>query len=129
MGLDALQTDGRAHGARMLQTALGPAIAGWLCDTNIVEVMLNPDGRLWLDRLDGGLFDTGCEVAAADGERIIRLVAHQVGLAAHDQTPRLSAELPARGERFEGLLPPLVARPSFSIRKRGVPWCASGNTE
>jgi len=39
------------RGARMLRTALGPAIAGYLEDPSIVEVMLNPDGRLWIDRL------------------------------------------------------------------------------
>ena len=47
------------RGARMLRTALGPAIAGFLEDPSIVEVMLNPDGRLWIDRLSGGLSDTG----------------------------------------------------------------------
>jgi hypothetical protein len=30
----------------MLRTALGPAIAAFLEDPSIVEVMLNPDGRL-----------------------------------------------------------------------------------
>ena len=41
----------------MLRTALGPAIAGYLEDPSIVEVMLNPDGRIWIDRLSGGLID------------------------------------------------------------------------
>ena len=44
-----------ARGARMLRTALGPDIAGWLEDPAVVEVMLNPDGRLWVDRLSDGL--------------------------------------------------------------------------
>ena len=48
----------------MLRTALGPAIAGFLEDSSIVEVMLNPDGRLWIDRLSGGLEDTGERVRA-----------------------------------------------------------------
>ena len=43
----------------MLRTALGPAIAGFLDDPMTVEVMLNPDGRLWIDRLSEGLSDTG----------------------------------------------------------------------
>ena len=43
----------------MLRTALGPAIATFLEDPSIVEVMLNPDGRLWIDRLSGGLEDSG----------------------------------------------------------------------
>ncbi|OBQ62233.1 P-type conjugative transfer ATPase TrbB [Mesorhizobium loti] len=104
----------------MLRTALGPAIAGFLGDANVVEVMLNPDGRLWIDRLSEGLFDTGERLSAADGERIVRLVAHHVGAEVHAGNPRVSAELPETGERFEGLLPPVVAAPAFAIRKPAV---------
>ena len=71
----------------MLRTALGPAIAGYLEDPSIVEVMLNPDGRLWIDRLSGGLEDTGCRVTPADAERIVRLVAHHVGVEVHAGSP------------------------------------------
>ena len=104
----------------MLRTALGPAIAGFLEDPSIVEVMLNPDGRLWIDRLSEGLSDTGERLSAADGERIVRLVAHHVGAEVHSGRPRVSAELPETGERFEGLLPPVVAAPAFAIRKPAV---------
>ncbi|CAH0497829.1 Type IV secretion system protein VirB11 [Novosphingobium sp. CECT 9465] len=104
----------------MLRTALGPAIARLLEDPCVVEVMLNPDGRLWIDRLSEGLSDTGERLSAADGERIIRLVAHHVGVEVHTGAPRVSAELPETGERFEGLLPPVVAAPAFAIRKPAV---------
>jgi type IV secretion system protein VirB11 len=104
----------------MLRTALGPAIARFLEDPAIVEVMLNPDGRLWVDRLSDGLSDTGERLSAADGERIVRLVAHHVGAEVHDRRPRISAELPETGERFEGLLPPVVTAPVFAIRKPAV---------
>jgi type IV secretion system protein VirB11 len=104
----------------MLRTALGPSIAAWLEDPVIVEVMLNPDGRLWVDRLSGGLADTGERLAAADGERIVRLVAHHVGAEVHPASPRVSAELPETGERFEGLLPPVVTAPAFAIRKPAI---------
>jgi type IV secretion system protein VirB11 len=66
--------------------------------------MLNPDGRIWIDRLTDGLENTGEWLAPADGERIIRLVAHHVGAEVHPGSPRVSAELPETGERFEGLL-------------------------
>ncbi len=112
--------EGFARGARMLRTALGHAIARYLDDTSIVEVMLNPDGRLWIDRLSEGLSDTGERLSAADGERIVRLVAHHVGAEVHAGAPRVSAELPETGERFEGLLPPVVAAPAFAIRKPAV---------
>jgi len=109
-----------SRGARMLRTALGPAIALWLEDPTVVEVMLNPDGRLWIDRLAGGLMDTGERLSPSDGERIVRLVAHHVGAEVHPGSPRVSAELPETGERFEGLLPPVVAAPAFAIRKPAV---------
>ncbi|MER9353791.1 P-type conjugative transfer ATPase TrbB [Mesorhizobium sp. M0514] len=104
----------------MLRTALGPAIAGFLEDPDIVEVMLNPDGRLWVDRLKEGLVATDEILIPADGERIVRLVAHHVGAEVHAGRPRVSAELPETGERFEGLLPPVVAAPTFAIRKPAV---------
>jgi hypothetical protein len=78
---------------------------------------LNPDGRI--DRLTDGLADTGEWLALADGERIIRLVAHHVGAEVHPSNPRVSAELPEIGERFEGLLPPIVAAPALAIGKPG----------
>ena len=109
-----------SRSARMLRTALGPAIATWLEDPGVVEVMLNPDGRLWVDRLTEGLADTGERLSAADGERIVRLVAHHVGAEVHPGSPRVSAELPETGERFEGLIAPVVAAPAFAIRKPAV---------
>jgi hypothetical protein len=66
-----------------------------------------PEVRL-LGSLSEGLCATSDRVTAVDGERIIRLVAHHVGAEVHAAAPRISAELPETGERFEGLLPPLV---------------------
>jgi P-type conjugative transfer ATPase TrbB len=104
----------------MLRTALGPAIARYLEDPSVVEVMLNPDGRIWVDRLREGLVATGDVLIPADGERIVRLVAHHVGAEVHPGSPRVSAELPETGERFEGLLPPVATAPAFAIRKPAV---------
>jgi type IV secretion system protein VirB11 len=120
MSLHSLKAETTARGARMLRTAFGPGIAAWLEDPAVVEVMLNPDGRLWIDRLANGLADTGQRMSLADGERIIRLVAHHVGAEVHADRPCVSAELPETGERFEGVLPPVVAAPAFAIRKPAV---------
>ncbi|GGZ32297.1 P-type conjugative transfer ATPase TrbB [Asticcacaulis endophyticus] len=116
----SLQTEILSRGVRMLRSAMGMDLSAFLNDPTIVEVMLNPDGRLWIDRLRGGLENTGLRISASDGERIIRLVAHHIGAEVHAAAPRLSAELPETGERFEGLLPPVVTAPSFSIRKPAV---------
>ena len=105
----------------MLQTAMGPAIAAALADTAVVEIMVNPDGSLRLDRLGEGRVDTGTRYEAAQIERIIRLVASHARTEAHAASPIVSAELPPHGEgageRFEGVLPPVSLAPCFSIRK------------
>jgi len=108
---------GRERSRQMLRTALGPLLLARLEDPGVAEVMLNPDGRVWVDRFDAGLVDTGLTVSAPDAERILRLVAHHVAAEIHADRPRLSAELPGAGERFEGLMPPVAAAPTFSIRK------------
>ncbi|MPT48336.1 MAG: P-type conjugative transfer ATPase TrbB [Sphingobium sp.] len=120
MTVHPIRSEAISRGARMLRTALGPSIATWLDDAAVIEVILNPDGRLWVDRLGEGISDTGLTLTAEDGERIIRLVAHHVGVEVHASSPRVSAELPEGGERFEGLLPPVVAAPAFAIRKPAV---------
>lgn len=113
-------SDGALRSQRMLRTALGDQICGWLGDDDVADILLNPDGRVWVDRLSDGLSETRLAIAPADGERIIRLVAHHVGQEAHAGRPRISAELPGGGERFEGVLPPVAAAPVFAIRKPAV---------
>ena len=101
----------------MLRTAMGPAIASALADPAVIEVMVNPDGRLWIDRHGDGRIDTGERIGASEAERIIRLVASHIGQECHRDRPVVSAELPESGERFEGLLPPVAPAPCFAIRK------------
>jgi P-type conjugative transfer ATPase TrbB len=120
MSVTAVRSEASTRGAKMLRTALGSSIGAWLEDPAVIEVMLNPDGRLWVDLLGEGIADTGERLSASDGERIVRLVAHHVGVEVHARSPRVSAELPETGERFEGLLPPVVAAPAFAIRKPAV---------
>jgi type IV secretion system protein VirB11 len=120
VSVEPIRSEAIQRGARMLRTALGPTIITHLAEAAVVEVMLNPDGRLWVDRLGEGLVDTGATMSPADGERIVRLVAHHVGAEVHARSPRVSAELPETGERFEGLLPPVVTGPAFAIRKPAV---------
>ncbi|MFA6232301.1 MAG: P-type conjugative transfer ATPase TrbB [Rhodanobacter sp.] len=104
----------------MLRTAMGPVIAQALADPDVVEILLNPDGSLWLDRLSTGRAPTGATLTVAEGERIIRLVAAHVGAEVHRGKPLLTAELPETGERFEGALPPVTPAPAFALRKRAV---------
>lgn len=116
---DANSSLGRSRA--MLRTAMGPTIASALADPATQEIMVNPDGRLWIDRLGEGRIDTGTIYDPAQVERIIRLVASHVRTEVHGLAPIVSAELPPHGqgagERFEGVLPPVSTAPCFSIRK------------
>ncbi|MDX2266221.1 MAG: P-type conjugative transfer ATPase TrbB [Hyphomicrobiales bacterium] len=112
-----LAAEARQRRGAMLKTAFGPAIGAALADPCVIEIMVNPDGRLWLDRTDMGRIDTGERLRAAETERIIRLIAAHMGQEAHGQAPIVSAELPDAGERFEGVLPPVAPAACFSIRK------------
>jgi P-type conjugative transfer ATPase TrbB len=106
----------------MLRTALGLAVTDALADPKVVEVMVNPDGHLWLDTLGEGCRDVGIILEASQIERIIRLVASHSRLEVHREAPIVSAELGAMigitaGARFEGILAPIASGPCFAIRK------------
>ena len=102
---------------RKLQEALGDQICVALDDANVVEIMLNPDGRLFIERLGHGIAAVG-EMSSAAAEIVIGSVAHALQSQADDEQPIISGELPIGGHRFEGLLPPVVSRPTFTIRRR-----------
>lgn len=54
---------------------LGGFIRDALADPDVIEVMVNACGRVWLDRLGEGRSETGQHLPAAATEAIIRLVA------------------------------------------------------
>ena len=101
-----------------LRQAMGPVIAGALADKRVVEVMVNPDGKIWIDRIGEGRSFTGEHLASSDAERILRLLADHAGEVVNRDRPSVSATLPGTGERFEGMTMPIVASPAFAIRKR-----------
>jgi type IV secretion system protein VirB11 len=102
---------------RKLQDALGDQLCVALDDATVVEIMLNPDGRLFIERLGHGVAEAGV-MAPAAAEVVIGSVAHALQSEADDERPIISGELPIGGHRFEGLLPPIVSGPAFTIRRR-----------
>jgi type IV secretion system protein TrbB len=102
---------------RKLRGALGEAICGALDDNSVVEIMANPDGRLFVERLGQGI-EMLSKLDPGAAEIIIGCVAHALKTEVDADRPIISGELPIDGHRFEGLLPPVVASPSFTIRRR-----------
>jgi type IV secretion system protein VirB11 len=117
-GLDA-QQQAQARIMAMMATALGP-VATLLDDDTVIEIMVNPDGRVWVERLGDAVCDSGYTLTPAYAENFLRLVASTKGLACHAETPSLSAVLPGSGARLQGFVPPVVAAPAFVIRKQAT---------
>lgn len=128
-----------------LAQALGPLILDALRDEAIVEVMVNPDHAVWIDHREKGRVRFG-EIPRERVEAVIRLVAAHVQRTVNRGHASISAMLPdlfkhpitpafksntttatywgsdpsktfGGGLRFQGVWPPLVASPSFVIRK------------
>jgi type IV secretion system protein VirB11 len=112
-----LAEEAQGRRRQMLRTAFGPTIAAALADPTVIEVMVNPDGKLWIERAAVGRRFSGEHVGSAEAERIIRLVAAHVRREVTDKAPIVSAELPGTGERFEGVMPPVAPAPCFAVRK------------
>lgn len=102
---------------RKLEDALGSQVCDALSDPNVVEVMANPDGRLFIERLGSGIFQAGT-IPVEAAETVIGSIAHLLGSEVDAARPIVSGELPMGGHRFEGLLPPVVSAPTFTIRRR-----------
>ncbi|MDQ2694369.1 MAG: P-type conjugative transfer ATPase TrbB [Pseudomonadota bacterium] len=100
-----------------LRRALGEQILAALDDPAVVEILLNPDGRLWVDIHGQGQQEIG-RMDATRAESLIGTVAAGLGTVVNRDHPILEGELPLNGERFEGILPPVSPSPVFSIRKR-----------
>ncbi|MFY9876847.1 MAG: P-type conjugative transfer ATPase TrbB, partial [Rhodomicrobium sp.] len=99
-----------------LERELGDPVIGALRDASVIEIMLNPDGGLWVERFGRPMARLG-EMLPHQAEAAMATLAATHRTTITRQSPILECELPD-GSRFEGLIPPVVAGPSFCIRKR-----------
>lgn len=101
-----------------LRRDLGGVCLSALNDSAVVELMLNPDGSVWVDKLGAGMVDTGFVMPASQGMKILTTVASMLGVIVNQDQPIVEGELPLDGSRFEGLSAPVVGAPTFAIRKK-----------
>lgn len=104
----------------MLARFLGEAVMAAVHDDDVTEIYVNPDGALWLQSHSRGRCRTGQALESARVEQFLNAVASSLRLTVTTDRPALQAELPQRifrGARLQGLLPPVVSRPSFALRK------------
>ena len=105
---------------RMLETAMGPTIAGLLKDPDVIEIRCNADGKIYADWFDKPSSWTGQRLASDMATQVVCIVADAVDQIVGPAANRyiLDAEFPCQGFRFHGDLPPVVPAPCFNIRKR-----------
>ena len=106
--------------SNMLRTAFGNTIIKLLNSSDITEIMLNTDGKLWAESLNKGLFYTNKTLSTSQANAIIKLIAARKNLIINKEHPEISCELPENSARFQGFLPPITENPSFTIRKKAT---------
>ena len=99
-----------------LRYALGPIVLAALDDPDVVEVMLNDDGKLWIESL--GKMTHADDISADKAIDILNQVSSSLNGEISKENPLIEGELPLNGERFEGIAPPVVERGIFAIRKK-----------
>lgn len=96
---------------------LGPLVASCLEDHCTEDVLLNPDGRLWVKRTQQD-FEVVGTMPPAQALSAFGTIAAIRDTVINHENPILETELPTDGSRFEGLIPPIVRQPVFAIRQR-----------
>ena len=108
---------------KTLINAMGSSILEYLADTNVLELAVNTDQRLWIDTFDRGWVDTGHKVLPSIAKQIIYGVAAMADTVIDvENKPYLEAEMkpwePYWSKcRFQAELPDIVDVPIFNIRK------------
>lgn len=112
-----VQAEQRLRLDEKLRRELGRVVLDALADSDVIEVMLNPDGGLWIETHSRGVEPIGERIERFHAESLLGTVAAILGTVVNSERPLLEGELPD-GSRFQGLLPPVSPGPAFVIRKR-----------
>ncbi len=100
-----------------IKQALGPEMVQLLEDDSVIEILRNANGALCVERLGSDIQEEAQSLSDRKVESLIRLLASHTNEICNDKNPSLAVKLPYWHARFQGLLPPIVGAPSFSIRK------------
>lgn len=100
-----------------IKRELGPIIMSALEDDRVIEIMLNSNGSLWIERFGENMLNVGT-ISFSASKSLIGTIASYLDTSVTSDNPILECELPIDGSRFEALIPPVVAHPTFTIRKK-----------
>lgn len=101
-----------------LERYFGEEIINYLTkNESIIEIMANPDGKLFIEKIGEPIQEVGTVQAHNIKAIINTLASYHEMIIDQDQTI-LECEIPICGSRFLGKIPPSVSSPSFTIRKK-----------
>lgn len=98
-----------------LQHSLGP-VWDFLNTPGVTEIMVNPDGRVWVEDNQRGMYLTKHSLSEVSRHNIVATVASLNDREVHEEDPSVGGILPGFGARFHGIVPPAVSGSSFAIR-------------
>ena len=108
-------TELRIH--EKLRRDLGVLFTNALMNPQTIEIMLNADGNLWHEMLGKEMVKIGT-LNPIKAEAAMRTIASALGTTITEKNPILEGVLPLDGSRFAGWIPPIVAAPTFCVRKK-----------
>lgn len=89
----------------------------YLVDPTVVELMLNPDGSVWVERLGAPPLETDVRMSALEAENMLRQVAAEVRVQLNEKSPSMLCRLPIYGARLQAVIGPIVGAPIFAMRR------------
>ena len=104
---------------KKIERELGSVALKALKDPNVIEIMLNSDGTLWIEKMGKGMEHVG-HITEANSKALLGTIASYLDTTITIDRPIIECELPIDGSRFEGLIPPVVSKASFTIRKKAT---------
>ena len=100
-----------------LRREMGEYVRNAMDDPQVIEIMLNPDGSVWVDKIGSGM-EFICYMPDVQALQMLGTISHMVGTVINYHNPKVEGELPGDGSRVEGVIPPVVQKPVFNIRKK-----------
>ena len=100
-----------------LRREMGEQVRKAMDDPQVIEIMLNPDGSVWVDKIGSGM-EFLCYMLDIQALQMLGTISHMVGAVINYHNPKVEGELPGNGSRVEGVIPLVVQKPVFNIRKK-----------
>lgn len=115
--LDKAKVERHARLIEQMRRILGSEICAVFEDPTAVEIMLNDDGKVLVERHGTGIVEL-CNLLESKARNFLALMADYRGTVVDADHPIVEGAMPVefRRARFAGAIPPLMPAPTFAVR-------------